>query len=57
MSDGRIVQLRTLNSYFSLETGAAIAIELDGQIFAPLHDLYGNVIQLMELFYIKNMAH
>ncbi len=49
MSDGRIVQLRTLNPYFSSETGAAIAIELDGLIFAPLHDLYGNVIRLVGL--------
>jgi len=49
MSGGRMVQLRTLNPYYSSETGAAIAIELNGRVFAPLHDLYGNVIRLIAL--------
>ena len=57
MSDGRIVQLRTLNPYYSSETGAAIAIELNGQIFAPLHDLYGNVIRLIALDHSVSEHH
>ncbi|MBF8262524.1 MAG: hypothetical protein HW387_189, partial [Parachlamydiales bacterium] len=46
---GTIVQLRVLASSSHAEIGAAISIELNGQVFAPLHDLQGNVESLISL--------
>jgi len=46
---GTIVQLRVLASGSHAEIGAAIGIELNGQVFAPLHDLQGNVESLISL--------
>jgi RHS repeat-associated protein len=46
-SDGIITQLRILGLPIHAEIGAAIAMELDGKLFVPLHDLFGNVRKLV----------
>ncbi len=48
-SKGKIIQLRVLGSTPRAEIGAAIAIELSNQIYAPIHDLHGNVLALISL--------
>lgn len=48
-TDGRIAQLRILGAAPHAEIGAAIAIELDSRIYAPIHDLFGNVATLIPL--------
>ncbi len=47
--DGTLADLRILGSGHGAEIGAAIAIELDGVTYAPLHDLYGNIALLIDL--------
>ncbi len=47
--EGTLVEFRTLGITPQAETGAAIAIELDGKVYAPLHDLQGHVIALADL--------
>lgn len=44
---GNITELRLLGSGKGAEIGAAIAIELQGELFAPLHDHNGNVMSLV----------
>lgn len=44
---GTIAELRILGHCDMAERGAAIAIEIDGETFAPLHDLCGNVAGLI----------
>ena len=44
-----IQELRILGATPEAERGAAIAVELKGQIFAPLHDLQGNLSALFPL--------
>ncbi len=46
---GEIQELRIFGRTPQAEIGAAIAIELRGKVFAPLHDLYGNVATLVSL--------
>ncbi|MGE5196803.1 MAG: RHS repeat-associated core domain-containing protein [Anaerolineae bacterium] len=41
--------LRVLGVGKGAEIGAAIAMELDGVIYVPLHDLFGNVSQLVSI--------
>lgn len=43
-----ISELRVLGLGKGAEIGAAIAIEIDGKIYAPLHDLSGNVSCLID---------
>lgn len=45
--DKKIIQLRVLGSTPQAEIGAAVALELNGTLLAPLHDLSGNVISLI----------
>ena len=45
---GNITQLRVLGIGRGAEIGAAIAIELNGQAFAPIHDHNGNVASLLD---------
>ena len=45
---GNIAQLRVLGIGRGAEIGAAIAIELNGQAFAPIHDHNGNVASLLD---------
>jgi RHS repeat-associated protein len=40
---GRMVDLRILGLTPQAEIGAAVAIELYGKVYAPIHDLHGNV--------------
>lgn len=49
-SKGTITELRLLGSGKGAEIGAAIAIELRGQLFAPIHDHNGNVMCLINPF-------
>ncbi len=53
---GNIQELRILGRTPQAEIGSAIAIELQGKIFAPIHDLYGNVSMLLSLA-DKNHEH
>ncbi len=48
-ASGNIRELRVLGATPTAEIGAAIAIELDGQIFAPISDLQGNIASLVRL--------
>ncbi|MBS0653377.1 MAG: RHS repeat-associated core domain-containing protein, partial [Verrucomicrobia bacterium] len=48
-STGRIKELRVLGATPTAEIGAAIAIELEEQIFAPISDLQGNIAALVSL--------
>lgn len=45
--EGSLVELRILGRTQNADIGAAIAMELDGKVFAPLHDLCGNVVGLV----------
>ncbi|HSX13708.1 MAG TPA: RHS repeat-associated core domain-containing protein [Chlamydiales bacterium] len=44
-----IEELRILGSTPHAEIGAAVAIELNNQVYAPVHDLQGNVATLLPL--------
>lgn len=46
-SSGNILQLRVLGITPHAEIGAAIAIEIEGKTYAPIHDLFGNVAALV----------
>lgn len=46
---GQIQELRVLGSGSQAEIGAAVAIELHGEVYAPMHDLMGNVISLVSI--------
>jgi RHS repeat-associated protein len=46
---GQIVEFRVLGLTPKAEIGAAIAIELKGKIYAPIHDLSGNVHALVSI--------
>ena len=48
-SEGHIQELRVLGAGFGAEIGAAIAIELKSEIFAPIHDLRGSVAMLVDI--------
>jgi RHS repeat-associated protein len=41
-------ELRILGQGKGAEIGAAIAIEKQGKIYAPMHDLFGNVVALLD---------
>lgn len=45
---GELVELRILGTGKGAEIGAAVAIEMQGKIYAPLHDHIGNVVALAE---------
>lgn len=44
---GNIVELRVLGNGLGAEIGAAVAIELKGDIYAPIHDHRGNIVCLI----------
>lgn len=46
--DGRFLEFRLLG-FGNGESGASLAIELDGTIYAPLHDLRGSIVGLVNL--------
>ncbi|NGX45485.1 MAG: tRNA(Glu)-specific nuclease WapA, partial [Chlamydiae bacterium] len=45
--EGNINQLKVLGLGIKGDIGAAVAIELEGLLYAPLHDLRGNIIALV----------
>ncbi len=45
--NGTLFQLRVLGMAPNAESGAAIAIELDNEVYVPMYDLFGNVRVLM----------
>jgi RHS repeat-associated protein len=47
--DNKITQLRLLGLGKGAENGAAIAIELNDVVYAPIHDQQGNIITLLDL--------
>lgn len=46
---GHIAELRILGATPTAEIGAAVAIELNQQIYAPISDLQGNIVTLVSL--------
>lgn len=46
--DGKLTELRLLGIGKGAEIGAAIAMEFNNTVYAPIHDLNGNVICLIE---------
>ncbi len=51
---GTIVQFRALGKGLGAEIGAAVAIELDGIAYAPIHDHSGHVVMLINT--VRNHA-
>lgn len=47
---GNIIELRLLGQTSHADTGATIAIESKGHIYAPLHDIRGNITALIDTF-------
>lgn len=47
-SDGKIIELRLLGIGKGAEIGAAVAIEIGEQVFAPVHDHAGHVVCLID---------
>lgn len=46
---GKIVELRILAPHSSVEAERSIAFELSDKIYAPIYDLFGNVVKLIPL--------
>lgn len=46
--DGKIVELRILGLGIAAEIGSSIALELQDQIYTPIHDLQGNITCLID---------
>ncbi len=46
---GKLQELRILGKTPQAEIGAAVALELHGQTYAPLHDIHGNVAMLVSV--------
>ena len=46
--DNDVIQLRILGITRGAEIGAAVAIELNGIPYAPIHDPYGNLVALVD---------
>lgn len=48
VEDGKITQLRILGATYGAEIGAAVALELDGAVYVPIHDPCGNIVSLVD---------
>lgn len=46
--DGKLLDFRVLGVGLGAEIGAAVAIELNGRAYTPLHDHLGNVVSLLD---------
>ena len=46
-TSGDMIDLKILGLGIKADIGAAVAIEIDGQVFAPLHDFNGSIIALI----------
>lgn len=44
----KIIQLRVLGITYGAEIGGAVALELDGKTYSPIHDPQGNVVALLD---------
>jgi RHS repeat-associated protein len=40
---GTLLEFRTLGNAFNAEIGSSIALEVKGEVYAPIHDLQGNI--------------
>ena len=47
IEDGALTSFRALGAGLGAEIGAAFAIELEGTVYSPTHDLSGNVVALV----------
>lgn len=47
---GQIYELRILGEGMGAERGATIAIETNGRTYAPLHDIRGNIVALIDAY-------
>ena len=47
-AEGSCLELRVLGHGKGAEIGAAVAIEIGGEVYAPLHDPVGNVVALLD---------
>jgi RHS repeat-associated protein len=47
-SSGKITQLRVLGVSYGAEIGGAVALELNDQTYAPIHDPQGNIVALLD---------
>ena len=47
-ADGTITELRILGIGIDAEIGSAIALELQGKAYAPIHDNHGNIVCLID---------
>ncbi|MBS0615577.1 MAG: RHS repeat protein [Verrucomicrobia bacterium] len=48
-AENKLIQFRVLGLGLGAEIGAAISLELDGEIYAPIHDFQGNISKLITL--------
>ncbi|MES2344595.1 MAG: RHS repeat-associated core domain-containing protein [Chlamydiota bacterium] len=48
-SEGVLKELRVLGAGHGAEIGAAVAVELEGILYAPIHDLFGNLSYLIDV--------
>ena len=48
LKNGQIEEFRVLGLGKGAELGASIALELKGQVFAPIHDFRGNIVSLVD---------
>jgi RHS repeat-associated protein len=48
LNQGEITQLRILGVTYGAEIGGAIALELNGKVYAPIHDPHGNIVALLD---------
>lgn len=46
--DGKMTELRILGNGRGAEVGAAIALELNGEVLVPIHDSFGNITALLD---------
>lgn len=47
-TNGKIDELRVLGLTRGAEIGSAVLFELQGQVFIPIHDTFGNVVSLLD---------
>lgn len=45
---GELIQVKVLGKLSYADVGAAVAVELEGKIYAPLHDQQGNIVALVD---------
>ncbi len=48
--NNEIKQLKILGAYYNLDTGRALAFELNDKIFVPIYDFQGNIVSLIDYF-------